>query len=162
MRKAVVVSLLVILVGCSIQSTNSLGLAPTDAALGGSFASGGATGMGGTSAGSGGGMALGGAAGTGGYYVGSTGPADATGGATGAGGDRRSDAGSTLAELCTTTGGTVSSVLCCQLVSDFPSTCAPGACSCAATNSTATQKCDCGANACFDRSLGCRPADAGP
>jgi hypothetical protein len=161
MRKAVVISLLAVVLGC-IERTNSLGLAPTDAAVGDSFASGGATGLGGRPAGSGG-MARGGATDTGGYYVGSTGPTDATGGATGAGGDGRADAGLTLAELCTTTGGAVASVSCCQSVSDFPSTCGPGACSCAPSSSTITKKCACPANTCFDRSLGCIPdGDAGP
>jgi hypothetical protein len=166
-----------LLVGCS--RTDALGSPASGGASGsggmGPVASGGASGSGGM-----GPVASGGASGSGGTpatggepYIGTGSPGGQSGsggsagagGSLGTGGSSTSDAGGSLAELCSTTGGTISSQLCCasDLVSDFPDSCSVGACSCAPTSSKMVSTCSCKAGTCFDHVLGCRPrGDAGP
>ena len=55
---------------------------------------------------------------------------------------------------CLTSGGTVTSAMCCAATNDFPDTCAIGACGCAPAASHEVRACDCGAGSCFDGS-GC-------
>ena len=74
-------------------------------------------------------------------------------GAGDAGGDA---ADSGAAALCTSTGGTVTTGLCCSTQSDFPNLCTVGTCTCAPGNSKNVQKCDCGATKCFDPAVGCK------
>jgi len=60
------------------------------------------------------------------------------------------------ADRCTATGGVVATVLCCNSVPDFPSSCVPGVCSCPPADSYDIQTCDCQSAArCFDPQLGC-------
>jgi hypothetical protein len=54
-----------------------------------------------------------------------------------------------LDQACTTSGGTVTTSLCCLSESDFPNTCAIGACGCSAENSHEVKVCDCG-DKCWD------------
>jgi hypothetical protein len=150
-----------LLVGCS--RTDALG-SPGPSSTGGSLGSGGTTvpSVTGGQPGSGGVLATGGTP-----YIGSTGPGGqaGSGGSSGAGGSSTSDAGANLAELCSTTGGTISSQSCCasDSISDFPDSCAVGACSCSPTSSKMVNTCACKAGTCFDHALGCRPrGDAGP
>ena len=129
-----------------------------DAAAGGSSGTGGTTGSGGSSGGSGG-------SGGSSDYIGHTGPGgqSGTGGSSGAGGSSASDAGASLAELCSSTGGTIAGKSCCLAESDFPSSCLVGACSCSAANSKTISICNCKTGTCFDPVLGCRPnGDGGP
>ena len=69
------------------------------------------------------------------------------------------DAGTTdaggLADVCTSTGGTVSSSSCCLSAGDFPSSCAIGACGCAPDYSHTVQTCSCTSGHCFDPTMGC-------
>jgi hypothetical protein len=58
------------------------------------------------------------------------------------------------AALCTTTGGTVSSSLCCNSATDFPNSCATGACGCAPEYSHTISTCNC-ATGCFLPGYGC-------
>ena len=60
-----------------------------------------------------------------------------------------------LAALCTSTGGTVGSSLCCGSASDFPDRCATGACGCAPGSSHTVQVCNCVAGRCFTPTAGC-------
>lgn len=60
-----------------------------------------------------------------------------------------------LASLCTSTGGTVSSGLCCTQTTDFPSTCTTGPCGCSPQNSHQVQICQCPKNKCFSSPQGC-------
>jgi len=55
---------------------------------------------------------------------------------------------------CLTSGGTVTSAMCCASTGDFPDTCAIGACGCAPDTSHAVRVCECSAGSCFDGS-GC-------
>jgi cysteine-rich repeat protein/predicted outer membrane repeat protein len=55
---------------------------------------------------------------------------------------------------CLTSGGTVSSAMCCASSGNFPNTCAIGVCGCAPAASHEVRVCDCGADSCFDSS-GC-------
>lgn len=50
---------------------------------------------------------------------------------------------------CTGSGGTVSTSSCCQSASDFPNSCAIGACGCAPANSHEVKTCACPAGMCF-------------
>lgn len=63
----------------------------------------------------------------------------------------------TAAELCTSTGGSVTSGLCCAATGDFPSSCSVGACGCAPGSSHEIQKCECPSSTCFDPGVGCTP-----
>ncbi|HTY43774.1 MAG TPA: hypothetical protein VMC80_00845 [Patescibacteria group bacterium] len=56
----------------------------------------------------------------------------------------------TKEQLCINSGGTVTASSCCGSVSDFPNTCAIGACGCSPANSHNIQSCNCGAGKCFD------------
>ncbi len=67
--------------------------------------------------------------------------------------DAATDGG--LGVLCTSTGGTVSTALCCKNTTDFPSTCTTGACGCSPQNSHNVQSCQCPTNKCFTQQLGC-------
>ena len=60
--------------------------------------------------------------------------------------------------LCTTTGGTVSTSLCCASTGDFPDTCGVGACGCAPSSSHTVAVCDCPGSKCFDTTKGCTTA----
>jgi hypothetical protein len=53
-------------------------------------------------------------------------------------------------ESCKSSGGTVSTGLCCQSVSDFPNTCLIGACGCSPGNSHEIKTCECPEGKCFD------------
>jgi hypothetical protein len=126
-------------------------------ASGGSQSGMGGADVGGTNSGTGG-------AGTGGTKVG-TGGAGAGGATSGAGGTTAADAGkpdaqvsldaSDLASLCTTTGGQISSGLCCGSASDFPDSCLTGACGCSPTSSHTVAKCSCPNDGCFSTRTGC-------
>jgi len=142
-----------VLLGCS--QTAWLG-SPGPLATGGTTGSGGVPGPSVT----GGATGAGGSLGTGGtYYIRNTGPGGepGSGGSSGAGGSSTSDAGGTLAELCSTTGGTISSHSCCLSASDFPNSCSVGACGCSPTDSKTVSTCDCKTGTCFDPGHGCRP-----
>ena len=67
--------------------------------------------------------------------------------------DAATDGG--LAELCVSTGGTVSTAQCCKNTTDFPSTCTTGPCGCSPQNSHAVQTCNCPTNKCFTQQQGC-------
>jgi hypothetical protein len=58
------------------------------------------------------------------------------------------------AALCTATGGTVSSSLCCSATADFPNSCLVGACGCAPDYSHTISTCDC-TTGCFLPGYGC-------
>jgi hypothetical protein len=60
-----------------------------------------------------------------------------------------------LEELCTSTGGTVSTSTCCLSVGDFPDSCAIGACGCSPDNSHEVKACSCGSGKCFNSESGC-------
>jgi len=69
------------------------------------------------------------------------------------------DASSTdggLAGLCTSSGGTVTTGLCCASTVDFPNGCTTGACGCSPTSSHTVMTCQCGTALCFDPTMGCR------
>jgi len=69
----------------------------------------------------------------------------------------RSGCGGRLAEQgCLTSGGTVTSAMCCAGTGDFPGTCAIGACGCAPAASHVVRTCTCSAG-CFDGSGCVRP-----
>ncbi|MFA5878241.1 MAG: DUF5667 domain-containing protein [Candidatus Staskawiczbacteria bacterium] len=51
---------------------------------------------------------------------------------------------------CTNSGGTIVSGFCCASATDFPSSCAIGACGCSLENSHEVKTCDCGQDRCFD------------
>jgi hypothetical protein len=53
-------------------------------------------------------------------------------------------------QSCISSGGTVTSAMCCGSASDFPNTCLIGACGCSPSNSHSVKTCDCGANMCFN------------
>ena len=61
---------------------------------------------------------------------------------------------SSSATLCTTTGGQVSSALCCNSAADFPNSCLTGACGCALASSHTVSTCNC-AVGCFMPAYGC-------
>jgi hypothetical protein len=59
------------------------------------------------------------------------------------------------AELCTSTGGTVTTANCCANgVASFPDTCIIGACGCAPASSVTIMICSCAAG-CFSPGVGC-------
>jgi len=51
---------------------------------------------------------------------------------------------------CLSSGGKISTAMCCKSVGDFPNTCAIGPCSCSPVNSHQVTICDCGMGKCFD------------
>lgn len=59
---------------------------------------------------------------------------------------------SDLEKSCVASGGTVQESNCCKLVSDFPNTCAIGACGCSSENSKITKVCACPNSGCWDGS----------
>jgi hypothetical protein len=65
-------------------------------------------------------------------------------------------AGDQGATLCITTGGTVATQSCCASASDFPDTCAVGACSCPPSGSHSVKVCQCPSTQCYDTIAGCR------
>ena len=54
------------------------------------------------------------------------------------------------AEMCTLSGGTVSTGMCCLATGDFPNSCLIGACGCSPVNSHQVQTCHCPVGKCFD------------
>jgi hypothetical protein len=71
--------------------------------------------------------------------------------------DAATDAAVDAGNLCASTGGTESTLLCCKSSGDFPDTCKIGACGCSPGNSRPVQSCLCPVNDCYDAVLGCRP-----
>lgn len=71
-------------------------------------------------------------------------------------GPRDKDASpATAAELCTSTGGTVTTASCCANgVASFPDTCVIGACGCPPASSVTIMICSCGGG-CFSPGVGC-------
>jgi len=72
--------------------------------------------------------------------------------------DTGHDASSTdggLAALCTSTGGTITTGLCCGSTGDFPNMCTTGSCGCSPSSSHNVMKCQCATGQCFDPALGC-------
>lgn len=61
-----------------------------------------------------------------------------------------------LGALCVSTGGNIGTAQCCKNTTDFPSTCATGACGCSPQNSHMVADCQCPAQKCFDPKLGCK------
>jgi hypothetical protein len=101
-----------------------------------------------------GGTSAGGGGGTGGTNVGGSGGTNVGGGGgtnTGGGGA----GGGAPAELCTSTGGTVSTTSCCLSTGDFPDSCGTGPCGCSPDNSHDVASCACPGNQCFDPVQGC-------
>ena len=75
-----------------------------------------------------------------------------------------SDAGSSkLADLCKSTGGTVTQHMCCNGSADFADVCGALACNCSAQSSHYVNSCICPgpSPSCFDPTLGCIPAGGG-
>jgi len=58
----------------------------------------------------------------------------------------------TKENACTDSGGTVTTMLCCGSVGDFPDTCLIGACGCSPDNSHQVKACNCGEGKCWDDS----------
>jgi hypothetical protein len=58
--------------------------------------------------------------------------------------------------VCTSTGGTVSTAACCFGTADYPNTCSIGPCGCAPEDSTQVTVCSCPAQKCFMPGVGCR------
>jgi len=56
-------------------------------------------------------------------------------------------------QACINSGGTVTTQLCCNSVSDFPNTCLIGACGCSPDNSHEVKVCDCGEGKCWDSEI---------
>jgi hypothetical protein len=139
-------------------------------ATGGQVGSGGTPGTGGTSIGGAGGARTGSggqttadaadarvdapvdAPATGGSGGGGSGGNGGSGGSDGNSSD--SDA-SALAALCTKTGGTIASTLCCGGTSDFPNSCLTGPCGCAPSSSHTVSTCNCPSGLCFYPPIGC-------
>jgi hypothetical protein len=115
----------------------------------------------GGAAASGGVTSTGGSLGSGGVLASGGSRADSgVGGSGGQMGDASADGlvsidGSALARLCLTTGGQISSGLCCASVTEFPSSCSDGACGCAPTSSHTIPTCACPAASCFSQTAGC-------
>lgn len=57
--------------------------------------------------------------------------------------------------LCTHTGGTESTSLCCTGSGDFPDSCLIGACGCAPDDSHEVKSCSCPVGKCYDATMGC-------
>ena len=55
-----------------------------------------------------------------------------------------------LEQACLSSGGTVTTQLCCGTASDFPNTCLIGACGCSPENSKEVKFCECGGGSCFN------------
>lgn len=55
-------------------------------------------------------------------------------------------------QQCVSSGGTISTALCCKSVDHFPNTCTQGACGCSPENSHQINICDCGPLKCFNGS----------
>ncbi len=53
-------------------------------------------------------------------------------------------------QQCVSSGGQISTAMCCKSAGDFPNTCAFGACGCSPENSHEVKTCDCGPEKCFD------------
>ena len=53
-------------------------------------------------------------------------------------------------QACIRSGGTVTTMLCCNAVKDFPNLCLMGACGCAPGDSHQIRVCDCGTDSCFN------------
>lgn len=66
------------------------------------------------------------------------------------------------ADLCTGSGGTVTTAMCCQATSDFPNSCAVGACGCAPQFSRLVNVCTCPQGTCFHPQKGCARAVCTP
>jgi hypothetical protein len=60
-------------------------------------------------------------------------------------------------ELCTASGGTIATYLCCSATTDFPDSCttAIGGCACSPASSRDVQYCLCPSTACFQPGIGC-------
>lgn len=65
------------------------------------------------------------------------------------------DSGDALAQRCTSTGGTVTTSLCCMSVGEFPNNCAVGACGCPPASSHEVRVCTCPSGMCFNPAIGC-------
>ncbi|MBI5477994.1 MAG: hypothetical protein HY906_04015 [Deltaproteobacteria bacterium] len=91
-------------------------------------------------------LGLGAACGSDGPAPGQDGAVDASGG----------DGGGGLEALCTQTGGTAGSQLCCGSVTDFPDTCGVGNCGCSPSASHQVQVCTCPSGKCFAPDKGCK------
>lgn len=52
--------------------------------------------------------------------------------------------------ICSLSGGTITTSLCCKATGYFPNTCLIGACSCSPSNSHEVKTCDCGMDKCFN------------
>jgi hypothetical protein len=72
------------------------------------------------------------------------------------GADAADDGGGGPEALCTQTGGTVGTQLCCGSVTDFPDTCGVGNCGCSPSASHEVQVCTCPSGKCFSLDKGCR------
>lgn len=70
--------------------------------------------------------------------------------------DAGTDAPSSLAILCASTGGKVGESNCCLSTGDFPNSCAVGACGCSPANSHPVSTCSCPDGTCFDPTRGCK------
>jgi hypothetical protein len=68
------------------------------------------------------------------------------------------DVASTPAERCRATGGTAQATACCHSTSEYPNSCAVGACGCAPADSHMVTVCSCPPNTCFLPDQGCVPA----
>lgn len=55
-------------------------------------------------------------------------------------------------QACISSGGTVTTGMCCKSTSDFPNLCLIGPCGCAPENSHEVKICDCGEDKCFNES----------
>ena len=133
-------------------------LAAALSACGDASRTGGLDGFGGTTGGGSGGSSSAGAAGSG-ADAGSSGEAGAAGaggdagsaGAAGSAGNAgASGSGNDPSTDCIQSGGVVTTALCCASASDFPNTCAIGACSCAPSSSIDVLFCQCAQGSCFD------------
>lgn len=61
-----------------------------------------------------------------------------------------SNRGTDTEKACTDSGGTVTTNLCCDSVSDFPNSCNIGACGCSPENSHEVKFCNCGEGKCWN------------
>ena len=60
------------------------------------------------------------------------------------------------ASLCTTSGGTEGTAMCCTMTGDYPDGCATGPCGCAPADSHEVKVCVCPDTQCFDPTVGCK------
>jgi hypothetical protein len=56
----------------------------------------------------------------------------------------------TKEQMCTDSGGNLSTGMCCMSVSDYPNQCLIGGCGCSSENSHDVRVCDCGPDKCFN------------